>query len=175
MDPLRAKAGARCNKIAASTPPGHIIRWGPSRLRHTPPIRALLADKIAALQSSPPSARFVRPTDVDLRVADSGTGASHHLTGDKTLFRGFVRSCSITVGGISGSLLATGVGKGCISINGHDLPLTRLFYVPGLAMSLISVSELVEDGEMVRGWGWSGLGFARLGGMSEVIERAFSR
>ena len=44
----------------------------------------------------------------DTRVVDSG--ASHHMTGDRSIFRGFVRTCNVSVGGISDTLTARGVG-----------------------------------------------------------------
>ena len=81
------------------------------------------------------------------RVVDSG--ASRHLTGDLSLFDGFVRTANLRVGGISGHLTATGVGPGSIGIGGIRVPLPRLYYVPGLTTTLVSVSELVEGGGAV--------------------------
>ena len=80
-------------------------------------------------------------------IADSGADA--HLTGDSTLFIGFVCACHVPVNGIAGlagGLIATGVGRGRIFIGGVCVDLSRLYYVPGAVKTLISISELVEDG-----------------------------
>ena len=80
-------------------------------------------------------------------IADSGADA--HLTGDSTLFVGFVCACHVPVNGIAGlagGLIATGVGRGRIFIGGVCVDLSRLYYVPGAVKTLISISELVEDG-----------------------------
>jgi hypothetical protein len=104
-------------------------------------------DSFTATASSLPAGPYISalhtaPSTLKFRLLDSG--ASHHITGDKSLFRGFVRSACVPVGGIGGTLHATGVGRGVLTVHGHDIPLRRLYYVPGLPTSLISVSELVE-------------------------------
>jgi hypothetical protein len=111
-----------------------------SQYRSPPPPRSTEEEHISPDE---PSGTFV----VDSRVVDSG--ASHHLTGDRTLFRGFVRTCSVSVGGISGTLRATGVGVGTIRINGQDIHLSRVYFVPGMTTTLISASELVEAGHSI--------------------------
>jgi transposase InsO family protein len=77
-------------------------------------------------------------------VIDSG--ASAHFTGDLSLFVGVISPSSLRIDGISGGLVATGVGRGRVLIAGVQFHLSRLYYVPGLATSLISMSELVESG-----------------------------
>ena len=77
-------------------------------------------------------------------IVDSG--ASAHITGDRSLFRGLVRTCWVPVVGIAGSTFATGVGSGFMRVGGLDVPLTRMYFVPGMATTLVSVSELVEAG-----------------------------
>ena len=79
-----------------------------------------------------------------LRVVDSG--ASQHFTSDRSLFHGKRTPASLHIAGISGGLTATSVGVGFLVVSGVRLKLSRLFYVPGLATTLISLSELVEDG-----------------------------
>ena len=81
-------------------------------------------------------------TDERWRVIDSG--ANHHLTGELSLIDGTLAPTSLRIAGISGGLHATGVGKGIIMIAGVTFILPRLYFVPGLATSLISMSELVE-------------------------------
>lgn len=75
------------------------------------------------------------------------SGASHHLTSDKSLFHGVVRRANLGIRGIEGEgqLRATGVGRGSLMIDGCVIGLSRLYYVPGLTETLISVSALVED------------------------------
>ena len=55
--------------------------------------------------------------------------------------------CSIPVAGISssGAMRATFVGSGVVRCNGLSLTLTRMYYVPGLNRTLLSVSALVDD------------------------------
>ena len=77
-------------------------------------------------------------------IVDSG--ASAHITGDRSLFRGLVRTCCVPVVGVAGSTYATGVGSGLIRVGGLDVPLTRMYFVPSMGTTLLSVSELVEAG-----------------------------
>jgi hypothetical protein len=80
-------------------------------------------------------------------ICDSG--ASAHMTSDRSLFHGVVRGeCLPVTGmdGIKGGLFCTGVGSGSIVIDGVRVRLSRLHYVPGMARTLVSASELVEDG-----------------------------
>jgi hypothetical protein len=83
------------------------------------------------------------------RIVDSG--ASHHITSDRDLFTGVVRKCTVPVSGIEGGegLVAVGVGSGRIVIDGLDVVLDRLYFVPGCAQTLISVSALVDAGHRV--------------------------
>ena len=74
------------------------------------------------------------------------SGASAHITGDRSLFRGFVRTCCVPVVGVGGSTFAVGLGSGILRVGGLDVPLTRMFFVPGMQTTLVSVSELVEGG-----------------------------
>jgi hypothetical protein len=78
------------------------------------------------------------------------SGADAHMTADRSLFRGVVRSAHIGVRGIEGAgLTATAVGRGEITIDGCRLRLERLYYVPGMTETLISVHELIEQGIQV--------------------------
>lgn len=87
------------------------------------------------------------------------SGASHHLTSDRSLFHGVVRACHVPIkgiGGPKGAVVATGVGSGQVTINGCVIGLHTLFYVPLLDRTLLSGSELINDGhkisiDMVRG------------------------
>ena len=91
------------------------------------------------------------------RLVDSG--ASRHITSDRTIFRGIVRRASVPVVGIEGEgggLVATGVGRGEVVVDGVIVELDRVYYVPGLGATLLSVSEIVNAGnkiviELVRG------------------------
>ena len=78
------------------------------------------------------------------RVVDSG--ASCHLTSELSLFSGPLRAIHTHIGGIAGGLAATGVGTGRVIIDGVEFFLPRLLYVPGLTTTLLSMSELVNDG-----------------------------
>ena len=66
------------------------------------------------------------------RIVDSG--ASHHITPDRTLFTGVVRKCRVPVSGIDGDkgLTAVGVGAGKIVVDGVTVALDRLYFVPVL-------------------------------------------
>ena len=99
------------------------------------------------------------PADIRLRVTAAlvavneaatliDSGANAHLTSDKSLFTGFVRSCRQSVGGIdsSSTMYATGVGKGELRCSGVVIPLQRLYYVKNLGKTLISTSVLVDAG-----------------------------
>ena len=58
------------------------------------------------------------------------SGASHHMTSDRTLFVGVVKECSLPVKGIGGELgavVATAVGSGELIIDGCVIGLSRLF------------------------------------------------
>ena len=50
------------------------------------------------------------------------------------------------IAGLNGGLVATGVGQGRVLMDGVLVDLKCLYFVPGAAQTLISVSELVEDG-----------------------------
>ena len=82
----------------------------------------------------------------DLCILDSG--ANVHLTGDRSLFTGFVRKCRRSVGGIdsSSNLFATAVGKGILCCAAGVIPLAHLYYVPGMGKTLVSTSALVDSG-----------------------------
>jgi hypothetical protein len=73
-------------------------------------------------------------------------GASRHMTGDSTLLEGVQVDIDVPVTGISGQLRATKVASGHVSIGGVRVLLKELYYVPGMTHTLISVSDLVEDG-----------------------------
>ena len=96
--------------------------------------RALLSAQLGAQGWHPP------------RVVDSG--ASHHLSGDKSIFISKLTPTQVVrVGGISGSLSATSAGDArSITIDGVPLLLRNTLYVPGLETTLISVARLVDDG-----------------------------
>ena len=83
-------------------------------------------------------------------IVDSG--ASGHMTGDRALFVGLVRSCRVPIAGVSGpsASMATGVGAGELHLSTGVVKLNRLYYVPGLSTTLVSASALVEDGYEVR-------------------------
>jgi len=90
----------------------------------------------------------VRAVDDDLwRVVDSG--ASAHFTGERTLFIGAITPTILNISGVAGGVVATGMGKGRVVISGITFPLPRLYFVPGLETSLISMSELVEEGNTI--------------------------
>ena len=75
------------------------------------------------------------------------------MTSDRTLFVGVVKECSLPVkgiGGVRGAVMVTAVGSGEIIIDGCVIGLSRLFYVPLLDRTLISASELVEDGHSIQ-------------------------
>ena len=77
------------------------------------------------------------------------SGASAHLTSDRSLFSGVVHGANLPVTGmegVPGALMCAGVGTGSIVIDGVCVALTRLYYVPGMARTLISASEFIEDG-----------------------------
>ena len=74
------------------------------------------------------------------------TGATHHMTGDKSLFDGWVKSASVPVGGIGAGTTATAYGRGSIDVNGHTLPLHGLLYVPTMQYTLLSVRALCRQG-----------------------------
>ena len=95
--------------------------------------------------------------DVRLAVHVRGiadTGATHNMTSDLSLFRGYVRKANIVVSGIStkrgGAMRATGRGRGVIKIGGIEMPLKVLYYVPGLRRTLVSVSTVALDGWCTR-------------------------
>jgi hypothetical protein len=78
------------------------------------------------------------------RVIDSG--ANQHFTSDEGLFTTSRVPSSVRVKGISGEMRVTGVGRGRIYVAGVAIDLPRLHFIPGLATTLISMSELVEEG-----------------------------
>ena len=53
---------------------------------------------------------------------------------------------NLNVGGIGEGTTATAVGSGLLEVNGHILPLTKLYYVPGMPYTLVSVRELHKHG-----------------------------
>ena len=79
-------------------------------------------------------------------VLDSG--ATAHLTGDRSLFVGGVTAVDIPVLGIDpgSALAATGVGSGEFHMSGATISLSELYFVPGMGTTLISVSLLQEAG-----------------------------
>ena len=73
------------------------------------------------------------------------SGASDHMTGDMSLFVGGVSPCHISVTGVdaASNLQATSVGRGSIQVGGTTIPLTRMYFVPGLSKTLLSLSSLL--------------------------------
>jgi hypothetical protein len=75
------------------------------------------------------------------------SGACRNFTSNPSLFSSPLSPSSFDITGIGSSTLrAAGVGTGKIIIAGITFNLSRLYFVPGLDTSLISMSELVEDG-----------------------------
>ena len=78
-------------------------------------------------------------------ILDSGANAC--LTGDRSLLGANVETVDVPVEGISGSLRASLVGASSLVLpSGAVLELSKLFFVPGLARTLLSTSALVEEG-----------------------------
>ena len=79
-------------------------------------------------------------------IGDSG--ASDVLTDDRRLLSGFVHSCKVPIGGISGShaLMATAVGNGFLPLGNSSVPIRRMYFVPGLGRTLLSISALAREG-----------------------------
>ena len=80
-------------------------------------------------------------------VLDSGAGGGS-FTGDRSYYTGVVETCNARVAGLDpdGKMMAVGVGRGVVSIGGVLIPLRKLYYVPGMQCTLISLSCLAEDG-----------------------------
>ena len=81
------------------------------------------------------------------------SGAQANMTGDWGVLRGLVRKCHVSVHGIDpegGTLVATGFANHAIAGGGGagNLHLHRVFYVPGLQRTLISLSSLVDSGHV---------------------------
>ena len=74
------------------------------------------------------------------------TGATHHMTADKSLFNGWVKSASVPVGGIGDGTTATAYGRGSIDVSDHTLKLHGLLYVPTMKYTLLSVRALCRQG-----------------------------
>ena len=64
------------------------------------------------------------------------------------MFIGYVRSCNIPVGGISGAnaLRATGVGHGALPLGTLHVNVPLVYFVPGLGRTLASISALAAVG-----------------------------
>ena len=62
--------------------------------------------------------------------------------------RGYIRSCNMPIGGISGAnaLHATGIGRGLILIGTTQVSVPLVYYVPGLERTLLSISALAQVG-----------------------------
>lgn len=86
------------------------------------------------------------PQPPSLTIVDCG--ASHHLSGDPGILRGFVSDVSVPVGGIDdlSNMRATGVARGSVDIGDVRVPLSMVYFVPGLTTTLISMSALQADG-----------------------------
>ena len=73
-------------------------------------------------------------------------GASVHMTGDESLLCRPWQVVDLPVRGVGGSLRAISVSSGVVVVDGYSLTLPELYYVPGLGKTLVSSSELAEDG-----------------------------
>jgi transposase InsO family protein len=73
------------------------------------------------------------------------SGATYHMTGDSSLFTD-MRPVDTPVAGIdsASSLRASGFGNICVLLGGQAVTLTGVFYVPGVAHTLVSVRALVR-------------------------------
>ena len=80
-------------------------------------------------------------------VLDSGAGGGS-FTSDRSHFTGTITACNAKVSGLDpdGKMVAIGVGEGKVSIRGVFVPLRKLYYVPGMRCTLVSLSCLAEDG-----------------------------
>ena len=100
---------------------------------------------LTASHSCLPSAILPFSTSFSSFILDSGANAC--LTGDRSLLGANVETVDVPVEGISGSLRATLVGSSSLVLpSGAVLELSKLFFVPGLARTLLSNSALVEEG-----------------------------
>ena len=86
----------------------------------------------------------MRAGGVDSPFVDSG--ATYHLTGDRSLFTGSPVAVDTPVTGIdsSSSLRATEFGDIRVFMGGRLTTLHEVFYVPGLEHTLVSVRALVR-------------------------------
>ena len=100
---------------------------------------------LTASHSCLPSAILPFSASFSSFILDSGANAC--LTGDRSLLGANVETVDVPVEGISGSLRATLVGASSLVLpSGAVLELSKLFFVPGLARTLLSNSALVEEG-----------------------------
>ena len=78
-------------------------------------------------------------------VIDSG--ATAHITSDRSLFDGYVRSCDVAIGGVGSGNRAVAVGSGSFVLDGFRLPLSKLYLVSDpMAYTLLSVRLLRREG-----------------------------
>jgi len=82
----------------------------------------------------------------------TGSGASHHMIGNKEAFTRYLPFKSpMIIRGISDKNCQA-VGAGDVKLidqNGHERIISNVLYVPGMAQGLISISKLTKDGWQV--------------------------
>ncbi|KAG2558369.1 hypothetical protein PVAP13_8NG110404 [Panicum virgatum] len=73
------------------------------------------------------------------------SGATNHMTGDRTLISNLVPvSNQVVQAGNGAGMLVCGRG----SVNTETVVLPDVWYVPGLTMNLVSVGQLTEDPDL---------------------------
>ena len=77
-------------------------------------------------------------------VLDSG--ATHSITGDKSLYEGVVASDNVAIDGIGDGVVATAKGKGSVIIGGQLIKGNHLLFVPAFPYTLLSVRDICECG-----------------------------
>ena len=75
------------------------------------------------------------------------TGASYHMTGDRSVFISFTPMSNRTVGGIDGDLKAGGYGSvWLLCKEGRSLTIHNVLYVKNCPYNLLFFSQLHSDG-----------------------------
>jgi hypothetical protein len=77
------------------------------------------------------------------------SGATHSMTGDRSIFEGWVKTTSVSIAGIGDGTTATAIGRGSVDVGGRTLLLSNLLFVPNMQYTLISVRSLCKEGMAV--------------------------
>ena len=79
------------------------------------------------------------------------SGASSHMTSNSDLLRNFIKKQTgeiVTANGVS--VAVEGVGEVCLKIGGREINVKNVLYVPKINVNLLSVSKMVEKGNVIK-------------------------